>query len=209
MRSRPDVRQAERELAAQTAQIGVAEAELYPRFSLFGNLSLQAVNSSDFFDSASRAYSFGPAFSWQIFSAGRIRSFIQAEEARTEQALANYESTVLVAVEEVETSMAAVANSWDRRVILGRAVDAAQESVELVKSNYEDGLVDFQRVLDAERTKFSTEDDEAISQGQVAQDYLTLYKALGGGSEVEVVPMDQGKGIPGDDDGNADSVEPK
>ena len=209
LRSRPDVRQAERELAAQTARIGVAEADLYPRFSLFGNLSLQSVNSSDFFDSASRAYSFGPSFSWQIFSAGRIRSFIKAEESRTEQALANYESTVLVAVEEVETSMVAVAQSWNRREILGRAVEAAQESVELVKSNYEDGLVDFQRVLDSERTKFSTEDDEAISRGQVARDYVTLYKALGGGSEVEVIPMDQGKGIPRDNDDDADSVEPK
>ncbi len=85
--------------------------------------------------------------------------------------------------------MAAVANSRDRVAILGRAVASSSETVTLVLSNYEDGLVDFQRVLDAERTKFTTEDEEAVSKGQIAKDYVVLYKALGGGSEVEVVPI--------------------
>ena len=193
IRSRPDIRQAERQLAAQTAQIGVAEADLYPRFTLFGNFDLQSVNSGDFFDAASRAYSFGPAFNWQIFSAGRIRSNIDVQESRTEQALDNYENSVLLAVEEVENSMAAVANEWDRIEILGRAVAAADETVELVKGNYQDGLVDFQRVLDAERTKFTVEDERAASQGQIAQNYVQLYKALGGGTEVEVIPFREPK----------------
>ena len=188
LRARPDVRGAERDLAAQTARIGVATADLYPRFSLFGDFYLQSVKSSDFFNGASRAWSFGPSFSWQIFSAGRIRNNIRIEESRTEQAMSQYESTVLLAVEEVETSMVSIANEWDRGAYLGRAVAASRETVELVKSNYEDGLVDFQRVLDAERTKFSTEDEEAVSKGQVAKNYVTLYKALGGGSEVELTP---------------------
>lgn len=193
IRSRPDIRQSERQLAAQTAQIGVAEADLYPRFTLFGNFGLQSVNSSDFFNSGSRLYSFGPAFDWQIFSAGRIRNNINIEEVKTEQALANYENTVLLAVEEVETSMAAIANEWDRVAILKRAVASAVETVDLVKDNYQNGLVDFQRVLDAERTKFSTEDEAAASRGQIAKNYITLYKALGGGSEVEVIPISQPK----------------
>ncbi len=191
IRARPDVRQAERELAAQTARIGVAEADLYPRFSLVGNFALQSVDSSDFFDASSRVYSFGPTFQWQIFSAGRIRNNIRVEEARTEQALANYENAILLAVEEVESSMAAIANERDRLATLNRAVTSAAETVSLVKDNYTRGLIDFQRVLDAERTKFTTEDEAAVSRGQMARNYITLYKALGGGSEVEVTPLEE------------------
>jgi multidrug efflux system outer membrane protein len=189
IRARPDVRKAERQLAAQTAQIGVAEADLYPRFSLFGNFSLQSVNGGEFWNSSSRAYSFGPSFSWQIFSAGRIRSNIDIQESLTEQALDNYENSVLVAVAEVENSMAAIANERDRIATLGKAVAAAVETVSLIKSNYEDGLIDFQQVLDAERTKFSTEDEATSSRGQIASNYIQLYTALGGGSEVEVIPI--------------------
>ncbi len=188
LRARPDVRRAERELAAQTAAIGIAEADFYPRFTLFGDFNLQAVSSGDLVDSASRAYAFGPSFQWQIFSAGRIRNAVLAEESRTRQALNRYESTVLLAVEEVETSMAAVANEWDRLAALKRAVDSANETVILIKDNYENGLVNFQNVLDAERTKFNVEDDLVVSHGQIAKNYITLYKALGGGTEMELIP---------------------
>ena len=200
IRSRPDIRQAERNLAAQTAQIGVAEADLYPRFSLFGQFSLQSLEASDLVDSASGVYSFGPSIQWQIFSAGRIRSNIRAAEARSEQALVNYEKTVLLAVEEVETSMAAVANERDRQSELRRAVTASREAVELVKGTYEDGLIDFQRVLEAERARFNNEDSAVVSRGQIAWHYIRLYKALGGGSKVELVPIPrpriQGRGGP-------------
>ena len=93
----------------------------------------------------------------------------------------------------METGMVAVAKSWERNDTLNDASVAATETVNLVKGNYEKGLIDFQRVLDAERTLFSTEDDTAISKGQVGRDYVTLYKALGGGSEVEVLPIPPGK----------------
>lgn len=189
IRARPDVRQAERELAAQTARIGVAAADLYPRFTLFGNFGFQSVRTADLFNSPSQFYSFGPAFNWQIFSAGRIRNNIRVEEARTEQALVNYENTVLLAVEDVESSLAAVAYEWDRLAPLKRAVESSKETVSLVKDNYRSGLVDFQRVLDAERIKFNAEDEAAISQGQIARNYIMLYKALGGGTEVEVIPL--------------------
>tara|TARA_R110002096_G_scaffold45372_32_gene121960 strand:- start:2619 stop:4217 length:1599 start_codon:yes stop_codon:yes gene_type:complete len=189
LRARPDVRSAERQLAAQTALIGVAEADLYPRFTLFGDFSLQTINSGNLFDSASSAYSFGPAFQWKIFSAGQIRNNIRAEEARTEQALNNYENSILLAVEEVENSMSSIANGWDRVAILSRADAAAKETVDLVLDNYTNGLVDFQRVIDAQRTKFTTEDDLAQSRGGISQNYITLYKALGGGSEVELIPV--------------------
>lgn len=188
LRARPDIRRAERELAAQVARIGVAEAELYPRLTLFGDFQLQSTQSGDLFDSGSRAYSFGPSFRWAIFSAGRIRNEIAAEESRALAALAAYEGTVLAAVEEVETTLSAIVNERDRLSDLNRAVASSRETVALIKDNYENGLISFQNVLDAERTKFDAEDEEAFSRGEVARFYIALYKALGGGSECEYVP---------------------
>ena len=188
LRSRPDIRRAERELAAQTALIGVAAADLYPRFALFGGFNLQSVDSSDLFDSASRAYSFGPSMQWQIFSAGRIRNNIKIEESRAEQALLNYENTVLKAVEEVESSMVAVVKERDRTTYLTGALKSASETVGMVTDLYKEGLADFQRVLDANRTKFDSEDQLTVSEGEIAKNYVRLYKALGGGTKVDVVP---------------------
>lgn len=192
IRSRPDIRRAERELAAQTAQIGVAEADLYPRFTLLGSLYLQAENTGDFFNSASRSFGFGPSFQWQIFSAGRIRNSIQVEESRTRQALASYENTVLLAVEEVETSMANVAYERQRFGDLSAAVSASTETVSLIKDNYENGLVNFQNVLDAERTKFNAQDEQVTSEGLISKNYISLYKALGGGAKTELIPPPSG-----------------
>lgn len=188
LRARPDIRRAERDLAAQTARVGVAVADLYPRFSLFGDFKLQATNSGDLFDSSSRAYSFGPSFQWQIFSAGRIRNNIRVEESRVAQSYAAYESTILGAVEEVETSMAGIVYERERLSDLTRAVSSSTETVALVKDNYQNGLVSFQNVLDAERTKFSAEDEETFSRGQIARNYIILYKALGGGTATELIP---------------------
>jgi multidrug efflux system outer membrane protein len=188
LRARPDIRRAERELAAQTARIGVAEAELYPRFSLFGELQLQSVESGNFFESASTGYGFGPSFRWRLFTSGQVRNLIAAEESRAQAALAAYEKSVLRAVEEVETGMAGIANERDRLAALGQAVAASRETVSLVKDNYENGLVNFQNVLDAERTKFDVEDQETFSRGRVSANYVVLYKALGGGVESEYVP---------------------
>jgi NodT family efflux transporter outer membrane factor (OMF) lipoprotein len=188
LRARPDIRRAERELAAQNALVGVAVADLYPRFTLFGDFNLQANNSGNLFDSASRAYSFGPSFQWQIFSAGRIRNNIRVEESRVAQAYAAYESTILGAVEEVETSMTGILYERERLSDLERAVASSNETVSLVKDNYQNGLVSFQNVLDAERTQFSAEDEETFSRGQVARNYIILYKALGGGTATELIP---------------------
>lgn len=188
LRARADVRRAERELAAQTAAIGIAEADLYPRLTLFGNFDLRSVSSGDLLDAGSRTYSFGPAVRWQIFSAGRIRNTIKAQESLANQALSRYEATILGAVEEVESSMSAVANQQDRLALLQVAVASSAETVELVKENYENGLVNFQNVLDAERTKFNVDDDLVVSRGQIARGYVTLYKALGGGTETELIP---------------------
>jgi NodT family efflux transporter outer membrane factor (OMF) lipoprotein len=181
LRARPDIRAAERQLAAQTARIGVAEADLYPRFALNGNFALLSNESGDVFDSGSRAYGFGPAFRWNLFSAGRVRSQIDIEESKTREVYLAYENAVLQAVEEVETSMSGIANERDRLVSLKLGSESAKETVFLVKDNYAKGLVDFQNVLDAERTATRVEDSYAVSQGLIAKAYVVLYSALGGG----------------------------
>lgn len=185
IRARPDIRAAERQLAAQTARVGVAEAELYPKFSLSGSFAFQAPGSSDVFESSSRAYSFGPAFRWRLFEGGAIRKTIRVEESRTRQALDAYKSSLLDAVAEVETSMASIKYERIRKGHLDKAVTASQSTVELIKDNYTEGLVDFQNVLDAERSILTNEDAAAVSAGQLALNHVALYRALGGGTPMK------------------------
>ena len=132
-------------------------------------------------DHAARAYSFGPSIQWNIFEGGRIRNNIRVEDARTEQSLVRYERTVLLALEEVESSLVDYVEERQRQGALARAVTAADRSVELVKTLYTTGFSDFQNVLDAERTLFSRQDELAASEGLVVQNLVRLYKALGGG----------------------------
>lgn len=190
VRSRPDIRAAERQLAAQTAKIGVAEADLLPRFVLSGTFDLQALSADKLIESSSRNYGFGPAFRWNIFSAGRIQSQIAIEQSLTKQAFYNYQNSVLKGVEEVENSLATIRNERDRLSQLNTAVSSSLKTQELVNSNYTEGLIDFQNVLDAERTVFSNEDQQTVSRGQIAAGYVSLFKALGGGTEMKPPAVD-------------------
>jgi len=181
LRQRPDVRRAERLLASQTAQIGVATADLYPSFSLSGFLGLEALNAGDLASGDSLTWNIGLPIRWNIFSGGRIRSQIRAEEARTNQALADYEQTVLNALEESENAMVAYVKEVQRRERLSQAVDATQRSLDLVLTQYTAGLTDFQNVLDTQRTLLVREDDLAVAEGLVIGNLVRLYRALGGG----------------------------
>ena len=181
LRQRPDVRRAERLLAAQTAQIGVATAELYPSFSLAGFLGLEALGLGDLASGDSVTWNLGLPIRWNIFSGGRIRSQIRAEEARTNQLLARYEQTVLSALEESENAMVAYAKEVERRERLEQAVDATQRSLDLVLTQYTAGLTDFQNVLDTQRTLLVREDELAVAEGLVVGNLVRLYRALGGG----------------------------
>jgi NodT family efflux transporter outer membrane factor (OMF) lipoprotein len=181
LRQRPDVRRAERLLASQTAQIGVATADLYPTFSLTGFLGLEALNTGDLGSSDSVTWNVGLPIRWNIFAGGRIRSRIRAEEARTNQALAYYEQTVLTALEESENAMVAYVKEVQRRERLSQAVDATQRSLDLVLTQYTAGLTDFQNVLDTQRTLLLREDDLAVAEGLVIGNLVRLYRALGGG----------------------------
>ena len=182
LRQRPDIRQAERELAAQTARIGVAKADLYPTFSLFGTFEIGANDFSDVLSySKSRMHSFGPSFRWNIFDGGRVRNQIRAEDARTEQALVRYEQTVLDALEDVENAMISYIQEEVRRNALERSVKAARKSTDLVRTLYISGLTDFQNVQEMERFQFEQEDQFAESEGKVIQNLISVYRSLGGG----------------------------
>ncbi|GJL61654.1 MAG: RND efflux system, hypothetical protein, NodT [Nitrospirales bacterium] len=183
MRRRPDVRRAERELAAQTAQIGVATADLYPKFTLIGSIGLESFSASDFFMPTSRVFSIGPSVQWNIFDAGRIRLNIEVQNARQEQALIAYEAAVLNALQDVEDLLVAYGKEMNRRQSLVEAEHAIRRTVEISQDQYRAGESDFLTVLDAQRSLLSIQDQLAESDSQVTTNVISLYKALGGGWE--------------------------
>ena len=185
IRRRPDIRQAEQEVAAQTARIGVATAELYPKFTLMGSIGLEALSIGGFASSDGLTYSIGPGFSWRLFDGGAIRQNIKAQTAIETQTLARLESTVLEALEEVENALKAYAEEQNRRVALVKAGDAARQAALLAQNKYEAGIIDFNDVLEAQRSQLSFEDELAQSEGQVTTNLIAIYKALGGGWAAE------------------------
>lgn len=181
LRRRPDVRHTERQLAAQTAQVGVATAELYPKLSLIGSIGLEALSLGSLFSSGARTSAIASNIGWTVFDAGRIRQNIKVRTALQEQALIQYEAAVLTALEDVENALVAYADEQIRRRSLVEASQAAQRAVDLARDQYSSGLIDFQVVLDAQRSLLSLQDQLAISDGAVTSNLITLYKALGGG----------------------------
>lgn len=181
LRRRPDIHQAERKLAAQTARIGVATAELYPKFTLSGSIGLESLSSGNLFSSAARTLGVSPGFSWRLFEAGAIRRNIEVKSALQEQALIRYESAVLHALEEVENALVAYAEEQQRRTALQEATGAAQRAEKLAQDKYQAGLIDFNEVLDAQRSLLSLQDQLAQSDGAITSNLIRLYKALGGG----------------------------
>jgi NodT family efflux transporter outer membrane factor (OMF) lipoprotein len=183
LRRRPDVQQAERELAAATARVGAAASDLYPKFSLTGDVGLQSISAGDWFSAGSRFWTAGPAVQWRIFDAGRIRSNIRVQNARVDQALAAYEQALLSAFTDVETALTAYAREQTRRQSLDHAAQANANAVVLVRDLYQHGLSDFLPVLESQRSLFQSQDAQIESARAVASDLIALYKALGGGWE--------------------------
>ena len=184
LRRRPDVRRAERLLAAQTARVGVATAALYPNFFLAGDIGYLAAGGA-LVDSDNEAWSIGPSMLWNLFDGGRVRGLIAVEDARTAQVLATYEQTVFRALEETENALVAVVEERQRVAALERSVVAAQEADRLARSLYKSGLTNFQTVLDSQRSLFTQQDLLADSVGRVNQNTVALYRALGGGWRVD------------------------
>jgi NodT family efflux transporter outer membrane factor (OMF) lipoprotein len=183
LRRRPDIQQAERQLAASTARIGVATADLFPKFSLTGVAGYESTSASDWFSGGSKFWSIGPTVQWRIFDAGRIRANIRVQDARQEQALAAYEKTVLLSFEDVENSLVAYAKEQIRRRSLEDAVASSQDSLHLANQLYGNGLASFINVLDAERSLYQAQDALVQSDKAVTQNLISLYKARGGGWE--------------------------
>ncbi|MFB3118844.1 MAG: efflux transporter outer membrane subunit [Myxococcota bacterium] len=175
LRRRPDVRAAERQLAAETAQVGVATAELYPKFMLNGSIGIDSLSISG------AAYKIGPEMSWRMFDGGRTRREIEIQNTVQEQALIAYEGTILEALEDVENSMTDFAQEQVRLRWLRESSEAASQAAQLAASRYEAGASPFLEVLDAQRTSLSAEDTQAASEGQVVSNLIRLYKSLGGG----------------------------
>jgi NodT family efflux transporter outer membrane factor (OMF) lipoprotein len=188
LRRRPDIRSVEYSAAAQCSRIGVAQAELYPRFALFGTIGTQAsggtANSGNLFDPGSLFYAFGPRLVWPIFNYGRISNNVRVQDARLQQLLVDYQNTVLKAAQEVEDGMTGYLKSREASVFAENAAKSAQRSADLALVQYKEGAVDFQRVLDAQRSLLQEQNSMARTQSAIATHLISLYKALGGGWEV-------------------------
>ena len=184
LRRRPDVRRAERDLAAQSAQIGVAKADLLPSFSLTGTLSFGAEDFVDLFEGRSFESFGGPQVRWAILNYGRIASNVRVQDARFQALISDYENTVLRAQTEVENAVAGFLGAEREVKHLARSVDSARAAVGIADVQYREGAVDYTRVLDTQQSLVAVEDRLVARRGDVAQNVVAVNKALGGGWEL-------------------------
>jgi outer membrane protein, multidrug efflux system len=193
LKRRPDVRAAERRIAAANARIGVAQADLYPHFSLTGVAGFESLNFSSFATGSSGYYQIGPNISWRIFDAGRIRFQVLVESARTDAAAAAYQRTMLDAFRDVETALISYANVKLSHDQLAAESAADTDAVDIARLLYERGVENFLPVLDAERSLYAADDKLAQSERDASLALVALYKSLGGGWQAaDVVPAGSG-----------------
>lgn len=178
---RPDVRRAERALAAETARVGVVTASAYPSLNTLGSIGLEALSPGGLFRAGAWTGSLAATATQTLFAGGQVVGAIEAQGAVRDQALASYQSTVLSALGEVENALVAYAEEQNRRQALADGAAAAQRALVLAQDQYGSGLIDFQVVLDAQRSLYLLQDQLAASEGQVTSNLIRLYKALGGG----------------------------
>lgn len=183
LRRRPDVRQAERQLAAQSARIGVAKAEWFPKISLTGDAGAESVRLGNWFEPGSRFWSIGPSVQWNALDFGRVRAQVQAQTAVQEAALASYQKAVLVSLRDAENALVTYAQEQNRHAALADAVAENQRSLDLADGLYQNGRVNYLDVLDARRSLYQSNDQMALSDQSLSLDLIALYKALGGGWE--------------------------
>jgi outer membrane protein TolC len=194
LRRRPDIRAVEREVAAQSAQIGIATAELYPHVSITGSIYFDSMRFKDLFNGNSMSGNVGPSFNWNILNYGRLVNNIRLQDARFQELVYTYQDTVLKANAEVEAALVNFLQSQQEVKYLAVSTAAATESVELVRDQYDAGKTDFNRVLTVEQQLTQQEDTLASAQGSVVQSLVQLYKALGGGWQIRL----WGNGTPSD-----------
>ena len=195
LRRRPDIRRAERQLAAATAQTGVAMAARYPIFSLIGTIGLQTLSAKNLLQPGAGLSTFSGNATWTLFDAGRIRQTIEIQNALQEQALIHYESAVLNALRDTENALVAFVEEQNRRQGLNEAIQSAQSAAGIAGNQYTAGLIDFQAVLDTRRSLLSLQDQLIQSEAAITSNWVRLYKALGGGWETILPdqPLSSGK----------------
>ncbi|RPH62399.1 MAG: TolC family protein, partial [Burkholderiales bacterium] len=181
LRQRPDVRAAEQRIAAALARVSQADAARYPSFQLGGSLGLRALTLGGLTGGGSVFNALLAGVSVPLFDGGAARAQVRVQEAALEQARLAYQATVLAALEEVENALVALRNDRERLARLQSAAEAAGNAALLAQHRYASGLIDFQVVLDTQRTLLSTQDSVAATSASVATDHVRLYKALGGG----------------------------
>jgi multidrug efflux system outer membrane protein len=180
LRRRPDVQAAERRLAAETARTGVATADLFPRISVTGFVGFLSGDVSSLFKGGSRAWAVSPTLTWPGLDIGGAHARLRAQQARGDESLAQYDQTVLRAVEDLQNALVAYRERQIQVVSLSQQVEASRRAADLAHIRYREGRIDFLRVLDAERTRLSAEDDLAQAQTEANVDVVSIYKALGG-----------------------------
>lgn len=181
LRRRPDILRSEAQVHAATARVGVATADLFPKFNLGASFGYRSPFSHSWFDSINRFWSFGPAMDWQVFNTGANLANIEVQKALQEQTMLTYRKTVLAALQEVENALIALAKEQEHRRFLAQAVEANRKAVDLSTQLYTQGQTDFLNVLQAQGALRATQDALAQSDQAVSQQVVSLYKALGGG----------------------------
>ena len=192
LRQRPDVRRAELQALAQNALVGVAQANLYPSFTLTGSIGLTTAEGTSstssgesgadqLFSSDSFGYSIGPTFVWPFLNYGRLRNNVRVQDAELQQALIAYRDTVLTAYREVEDAIAGLVGARKQNRILAEGVEAARRSAELSLLRYQEGFADYQRVLNSQQALFAQQQRYATNRGNVMRSFVALYRGLGGG----------------------------
>ena len=176
---RPDIRSAASQVAAQSAQIGIAEADFYPAISLLGNISWSGNSLSS--SPNTGGLGIGPAFQWNLFDHGRISNNVRLQDARLQQLIENYQNTVLQAAREIDDAAISVVKTAEQQTLLNQSVQAAERALAIANTRYREGYADFQRVLDAQRSLFAQAERELINLGSHISSVISLYKALGGG----------------------------
>lgn len=183
LRRRPDIRAAERRLAASAAREGIAAADLFPRITLTGFLGLIAGRGNMFGTSDSRAWAVTPALGWAAFDLGSARARLRGAEASTREALASYDQAVLRALEETENALVSYREQQERLVKLNDQVRESTRAASIARTRYREGVADFLELLDAERTALQAEDEVALAEAGVFTSAVAIYKALGGISQ--------------------------
>jgi multidrug efflux system outer membrane protein len=180
LRRRPDIRRAEAQIHSATAQIGVAAADLFPKFNLNGSIGVSAVGSKSL-NWDNRTWSIGPSASWEIFNAGRVSANIEVQKALQQQSVLTYQQTILTALQDVENALIAYTKEKQRNTALVDSVTANRKAVELSTKLYTEGQIEFLNLLDAQRSLYSSEDALVQSNRNLSTNLIALYKALGGG----------------------------